>query len=103
MIGQNGALKGDKFCQGYVVVYPGGTVPAHEHETVESYTILKGEGELTVDGEVRKVKAGDYTFIPPMLSHALANTGEEDLHMMFVYAPSVVVDHWAQEQSGELK
>ena len=103
MIGQNGAIKGDKFCQGYVVVYPGGTVPAHEHETVESYTILKGEGELTVDGEVRKVKAGDYTFIPPMLSHALANTGEEDLHMMFVYSPSVVVDHWAKEQSGELK
>ena len=25
------------------------------------------------------------------------------MHMIFVYAPSVIVDHWAQEKRGELK
>lgn len=103
ILGQNGALKGEKFCQGYVVIYKDGGIPEHEHETVESYTILKGTGEMTVAGEKQTVSEGDCIFIPSNQTHSLHNTGNEELHMMFVYAPSVVVDHWAQEQSGELK
>ena len=34
ILGQNGAMEGSKFCQGYVVVYKGGGIPEHEHETV---------------------------------------------------------------------
>lgn len=103
MYGENGAVNGEYFCQGYVVLYPnGGSIPLHEHETVETYTILSGEGEMTVDGETQKVRAGDSVYIDRMLSHGLVNTGSEDMHMMFVYAPKIVVDHWAQEQNGEL-
>ena len=50
-----------------------------------------------------QVQEGDCIFIPGNLKHALYNTGEEELHMMFVYAPSIIVDHWAKEQSGEIK
>jgi quercetin dioxygenase-like cupin family protein len=103
MLGENGAVNGDHFCQGYVVIYPGGSVPAHEHPTVESYTILSGSGEMTVDGETLPVKAGDFVYIPVGLDHMLKNIGEDDMHMMFVYAPKMIVDHWAQEQKGELK
>lgn len=102
MLGDNGAVKSQYFCQGYVVVYPGGSVPLHEHETVESYTILKGEGEMSVADETLPVKPGDCVYIDSMLPHLLRNTGTEDMHMMFVYAPNQVVDHWAQEMSGEL-
>ena len=102
MIGDNGAIAGEHFCQGYVVVYPGGSIPEHEHVTVESYTILKGSGEITVDGETQPVSEGDFVFIPSGKSHALVNTGDSDIHMMFVYAPKMIADHWAQElnQSG---
>lgn len=103
IIGQNGALKGEQFCQGYVVIYKDGKIPEHEHETVESYTILKGIGEMEVDGETQAVKDGDCIFIPSNAKHALYNRGEEELHLMFVYSPSVIVEHWAQEQQGELK
>ena len=103
ILGENGAIDGEFFCQGYVVVYPGGSVPEHEHETVESYTILKGNGEMMVNGETQPVKPGDCVYIDRDLPHSLANTGTEDMHMMFVYAPKMVVDHWAQEMSGELK
>ena len=58
---------------------------------------------MEVDGEKQPVKEGDCIFIPGNLKHALYNTGEEELHMMFVYAPSIIVDHWAKEQSGEIK
>ena len=102
ILGDNGAIKGDLFCQGYVVIYPGGGVPPHHHETVESYTILEGEGEMTVDGETSSVKRGDVIFVEKNKSHELRNTAQTDMHMMFVYAPKIIVDHWDQEQSGEL-
>ena len=103
MLGENGAINGDYFCQGYVVVNPNGTVPEHEHETVESYTILQGQGEITVNGETQPVGPGDMVYIERGQPHSLRNTGDADMHMMFVYAPKMVVDHWAQEASGELK
>ncbi len=102
MIGLNGAIQGEKICQGYVVIYPDGGIPEHSHVNIESYTILKGCGEMTVDREKQAVKEGDFIFIPSGSSHSLKNTGKEDLHMMFVYSPNTIVDHWAQETAGEL-
>lgn len=101
ILGQNGAIRGEKFCQGFVVIYPGGGIPEHNHETVESYTILKGYGVIEIDGEKQRVKEGDFVFIPSGKSHSLSNTGEEDMHMVFVYAPDIIVDHWAQEQINQ--
>ncbi|WP_077609345.1 cupin domain-containing protein [Clostridium sp. Marseille-P2415] len=103
MIGENGAINGDYFCQGYVVIYQGGSVPIHDHVTVETYTILKGRGEMTVDNETEEVKEGDTIYIESGKSHGLVNTGAGEMHMMFVYAPKMVAEHWAQESSGELK
>lgn len=103
IIGQNGAINGEYFCQGYVVIYPGGGIPAHDHETVETYTILKGRGQMTVDKETQNIREGDTVYIESGKSHGLVNTGDEDMHMMFVYAPNMIVDHWAQESAGELK
>ncbi len=103
LLGENGAINGEHFCQGYVVIYPGGYIPEHEHVTVESYTILEGQGVMTVDGESQPISKGELVYMESGKSHSLRNTGDGDLHMMFVYAPKMVVDHWAQEQSGELK
>ncbi|MDR1588019.1 MAG: cupin domain-containing protein [Treponema sp.] len=103
LLGENGAIKGEYYCQGYSVVYPGGCIPQHEHPTVESYTILRGEGEISVDGETLPARSGDYVYIEKNKSHSLKNTGAEDMHVMFVYAPNIVVDHWAQEKEGTLK
>ena len=102
MIGLNGAIKGDRISQGYVVVYKGGSISEHDHENIETYTILKGKGTLTVVGEKEEVKEGDYVFIPSWAKHSLVNKGDDELHMMFVYSPNTIVDHWAQEQNGEI-
>lgn len=115
LIGANGAIHPERwplphgghtaeplFCQGYVVIYPGGSVPEHAHPAAESYTILQGAGEMTVQGEVVPVRAGDCVFVPSGQSHTMRNTGTADMHMMFVYAPGVVADHWGQELAGQL-
>ena len=101
ILGDNGAIKGELFCQGYVVIYPGGCVPVHEHDTIESYTILEGAGEIMVGDETEPVKKGDLIYLERNVVHELRNTGENDMHMMFVYAPKIVVDHWAEELSGK--
>lgn len=103
MYGENGKVNGEYFCQGYSVVYPGGGIPVHDHETIETYTILSGTGEMYVDGETQPLKAGDSVYISRNLPHGLKNTGDCDMHVMYVYAPKMIVAHWAQEQSGELK
>ena len=97
-----GKIKPEKFMMGFVVIYPGGKVPLHEHENEEVYTVLKGAGEMTIGDSVRSISAVSAVYIPPGLPHSLVNTGREELEMMFVYAPATVVDHWAQERKGEL-
>lgn len=103
MYGENGKVNGEYFCQGYSVVYPGGGIPVHNHETIETYTILSGTGEMYVNGETQPLKAGDSVYIERNMPHGLKNTGDADMHVMYVYAPKMIVDHWAQEQAGELK
>lgn len=57
---------------------------------------------MTVDGETEAVQEGDAIYIESGKSHGLVNTGTEDMHMMFVYAPKMIAEHWAQETAGEL-
>jgi len=99
--GEHG-LPAENFMMGYVIIRPGGSVPAHAHENEEVYTILEGEGEMRVEQEVSELRAVTSVYIPPNRSHSLKNTGSKDMVMMFVYSPATVVDHWAQEQRGEL-
>ena len=99
MYGENGKLDSEYFVQGYSVVYPGGGIPLHHHEAVETYTILCGTGEIYVDGETQPLRAGDSVYIDRNLLHGLKNTGNTDIHVMYVYAPKMIVDHWAEELS----
>ena len=39
--------------------------------------------------------------IPPGEDHSLHNTGSEDMHMMFVYAPYQIADHWQEELANK--
>lgn len=103
IMGEAGVMSNGHFCQGYVVVYPGGKVPVHSHGAVETYTILKGRGIMKVGNEEEAVAEGDTVYIESGQCHGLVNTGSDDLHMMFVYAPDMAAEHWAQESGGKLK
>ena len=97
LVGDNGAVKGKYFCQGYVVIVPGGSIPLHDHEMEETYTILRGKGLMQVGDEQQHVEEGSLVLIPAYANHALTNTGDTDMHMMFVYAPYQIADHWEEE------
>ena len=102
-IGVHSPLKAHNFVSGFVVIDPKGSVPLHDHEQEEVYYILKGKGEMIVEGETQVLEAVSAVYIPPNTSHTLKNIGAEELHMLFVYAPAGIVSHWQTEREGHLK
>jgi quercetin dioxygenase-like cupin family protein len=68
---------------GYSVFTPGTAVGMVSHEVEEVAYVLSGRGELRTNGEPVPVAAGQAVHIPAGFWHAVANTGDEDLVMVF--------------------
>src|ERR1700761_5683350 len=55
----------------------GWLLPAHLHtEAAETIHIIEGEFEMTIDGEIERLGAGETVHIPPGVVHSGANVGE---------------------------
>ncbi len=100
LVGPEAPLEAERFVMGHVTIYPGGSVPLHSHEQEEVYYIAAGQGSIGVDQEIRTVQTGDCIYLKPGSRHMLQNTSEENMVMMFCYAPKTVAEHWAQEMKG---
>lgn len=68
---------------GYSVFTPGTITGMVAHDVEEVAYVLSGRGELRTDGEPVPFVAHQALYIPPGLWHAVANTGEDDLVMVF--------------------
>lgn len=71
--------------------------PYHIHEHAENvYFVLEGQLSLRLGKDLVDVKAGQAVFIPPMLPHAVWNSGEGPARLLEMYSPPgpdfVVVD-----------
>ncbi|WP_019639634.1 cupin domain-containing protein [Paenibacillus fonticola] len=67
----------------YMVMPPGTSIGYHQHgENEELYIILEGSGQMTVNGEIRDVKAGDVILNKRNWSHGLENTAAEPLRLL---------------------
>ena len=68
------------------LVIPAGTaVGRHVHAGVEEfYYVMQGEGKMTVEGETAPVRKGDAVPIFAKETHALENTGTQELEVMVV-------------------
>lgn len=68
---------------GYSVFTPGTVLPSVCHETEEVAYVVSGIGELRLDDGTVAFAEGDALFIPAGTWHAVANTGDEDVVMVF--------------------
>ena len=68
---------------GYSVIKPGTELSMVSHETEELVFVLSGAGELRTERGSVLVEEGVAIHIPPRLWHAVVNTGEENLVMVF--------------------
>ena len=78
------AATGNVASLGYSVFTPGTELAPVRHETEEFAYVLGGHGELRLDdGPAVRFKAGDGIFIPAGVWHAVVNTSDEDVVMVF--------------------
>ena len=75
--------KGERSSLGYSVFTPGTELASVCHETEEVAYVVSGTGELRLDDEAVSFREGDALHIPAGLWHAVANTGDENVIMVF--------------------
>ncbi len=68
---------------GYSVFTPGTELTPVKHETEEVAYVVSGSGELRLEGEAVPFGEGDALHIPAGVWHAVANTGDDDVVMVF--------------------
>ncbi len=83
MVLTSATLQGNQASLGYSVFKPGSATAMVSHETEEVAYVLSGSGELRLDGESVPFAAGQGLFIRAGIWHAVANTGSEDVAMVF--------------------
>jgi len=70
-----GLAWGEKIMLSRVEVAPDGEIPLHSHPHEQAGVCLSGEFELEVDGEKRRIRAGDMYVIPGDTLHAARGVG----------------------------
>lgn len=83
-----------EFSQLVVMNIPsGGEIGEEVHEHVEqTLFFLSGVGAALLDGETKKIGAGDVLVVTPGTRHNVINTGASPLQLYTVYAPPNHID-----------
>jgi quercetin dioxygenase-like cupin family protein len=76
-------VAGNQASLGYSVFTPGTALTPVKHETEEVAFVVAGRGELRLDDSALEFGPHDALFIPADVWHAVVNTGEEDVVMVF--------------------
>ena len=75
------------FSTGIIELPEGAKIDLHSHENREEiYFILKGKGEITVDGSSKILNQGDVIWFPSKTMHGLYNLNKEILQLYFATA-----------------
>lgn len=76
------------FSAGIQVLPPGCDVREHGHTiNHELVFIYKGSGRVVVNGEAHEVTTGSTVLFADNDVHYIENTGDEDMHLFWVFAP----------------
>lgn len=59
-------------------VRPGESTHPHAHNEFETFLVLSGKGEMTIENEVEELTTGDVVFIPKDKKHRFSNLSQED-------------------------
>jgi quercetin dioxygenase-like cupin family protein len=83
MLITTGRVEGHACSLGYSVFTPGTVLAPVKHQVEEVAYVVSGAGELRLDDEVVPLREGDALHIPAGIWHAVANTGADDVVMVF--------------------
>lgn len=75
----------------YFEVEPGDRLPVHTDSAEEILYVVAGEAEAQVGDERVRIAAGDLAVIPAMVSHGLANVGDEAVKIVGFFSESEII------------
>jgi len=91
----------------FIEYQPGVSIGLHDHTFEESYFILSGEVEATLDGHKYPAKAGDVLWTAVGCVHAFANVGREPVRWLETFSPQPPAENvfrfvadWEQRARG---
>jgi len=77
---------------------PGFSVSTHYHARhTETFYLVSGEAEWTVDGEKHAMKAGDAVYIPANAPHSARTLGNKPAHFILIYSAGDYESHLRRE------
>jgi quercetin dioxygenase-like cupin family protein len=79
-----------------IVVPPRAGPPLHTHDFDEAFYMLEGELIFQVEDEVVTKRAGELSFAPRNVVHALANHSDAPARYVLVCTPAGFERHWAR-------
>jgi quercetin dioxygenase-like cupin family protein len=62
--------------------------PPHMHPWDEAFYVLKGEVEISLNGEVHQLSTGDYILVPANTAHSFKGLSDEEGLMIAFESPS---------------
>lgn len=80
------SVHGNQVSLGYSVFTPGTVTASVSHEAEEVAYVVSGSGEILLDGDNVTFRSGDALHIRAGVWHAVANTGDEDVVMVFGFS-----------------
>ena len=67
---------------------PASTEQKHYHGKAQQlFYILRGDAAFELNGEMRKIHAGESIHVPPGVPHSISNNGTEPLRFIVISAP----------------
>ena len=84
------------------IVPPDAGPPPHiHHDQDESFYIVEGQLEITVGGDVREAKAGDFVHVSKGTPHSFANRSQAPAKLVATFVPAGNVEQFFREAMDE--
>ena len=92
-------LNGERITMALVDLAPHQPVQEHQHHNEQMGFVIRGEMEMRVGDETRRLGVGETYTIPSNTLHAVVDTGPEGCVVMDIFAP--VRDDWEKLERDE--
>jgi quercetin dioxygenase-like cupin family protein len=78
-----------------------GAGPHFHKQHVDSFYVLEGELEVTVDGETRRAHSGELVYVAPGVVHSFKNASRERVRFLNVHAPGMRFDEYIRRMDAD--
>lgn len=78
-------------CVGVTFFPPTSHAPGHIHDKQEEIVyVLKGHGEIYLDGVPAQIGEGSTIYVPPGVEHSVRNMDAQEMKVLFAFSPPVI-------------